>query len=140
MLYIARVVTDRATGYSKGFGFVNYANLEDAAKGIEGMDGKVSLFNTFFCSLWKTKAVALILLVKYSQPCSFELRKSCRFDFCWNITSFPCWTNCWTLEILCFLTSICSNEVYMSFIKGIIVLQNIFSGKHLSTRELVIVL
>ncbi|KAL5548194.1 hypothetical protein UlMin_003425 [Ulmus minor] len=36
----ARVVTDRATGYSKGFGFVNYANLEDAAKGIEGMDGK----------------------------------------------------------------------------------------------------
>ncbi|XP_022139714.1 organelle RRM domain-containing protein 2, mitochondrial [Momordica charantia] len=36
----ARVVTDRVTGYSKGFGFVKYANLEDAAKGIEGMDGK----------------------------------------------------------------------------------------------------
>ncbi|CAM8888179.1 unnamed protein product [Rhodiola kirilowii] len=36
----ARVVTDRVSGYSKGFGFVNYATLEDAAKGIEGMDGK----------------------------------------------------------------------------------------------------
>uniref|UniRef100_A0A7N0ZQ99 RRM domain-containing protein n=1 Tax=Kalanchoe fedtschenkoi TaxID=63787 RepID=A0A7N0ZQ99_KALFE len=36
----ARVVTDRVSGYSKGFGFVKYAILEDAAKGIEGMDGK----------------------------------------------------------------------------------------------------
>ncbi|KAG5047192.1 hypothetical protein JHK86_016598 [Glycine max] len=36
----ARVVTDRVSGYSKGFGFVQYATIEDAAKGIEGMDGK----------------------------------------------------------------------------------------------------
>ncbi|PIA50855.1 hypothetical protein AQUCO_01200258v1 [Aquilegia coerulea] len=36
----ARVVTDRNSGYSKGFGFVRYATLEDAAKGIEGMDAK----------------------------------------------------------------------------------------------------
>ncbi|KAI4322843.1 hypothetical protein L6164_022498 [Bauhinia variegata] len=36
----ARVVTDRASGYSKGFGFVKYAAIEEAAKGIEGMDGK----------------------------------------------------------------------------------------------------
>ncbi|XP_027356178.1 organelle RRM domain-containing protein 2, mitochondrial [Abrus precatorius] len=36
----ARVVTDRVSGYSKGFGFVKYATIEDAAKGIEGMDGK----------------------------------------------------------------------------------------------------
>ncbi|GLT48476.1 hypothetical protein SLA2020_220990 [Shorea laevis] len=36
----AKVVTDRVSGYSKGFGFVRYATLEDAAKGIEGMDGK----------------------------------------------------------------------------------------------------
>ncbi|KAH7544267.1 hypothetical protein ACOSP7_030603 [Xanthoceras sorbifolium] len=35
----ARVVTDRVTGYSKCFGFVKYATLEDAAKGIAGMDG-----------------------------------------------------------------------------------------------------
>jgi RNA recognition motif-containing protein len=37
----ARVVTDRVTGFSKGFGFVRYATTEEAAKGIEGMDGKV---------------------------------------------------------------------------------------------------
>ena len=43
MPFTARVVTDRVSGYSKGFGFVKYATLEDAAKGIEGMDGKVSL-------------------------------------------------------------------------------------------------
>ncbi|KQJ95009.1 organelle RRM domain-containing protein 2, mitochondrial [Brachypodium distachyon] len=36
----ARVVTDRVTGFSKGFGFVRYASVEDASKGIEGMDGK----------------------------------------------------------------------------------------------------
>uniref|UniRef100_A0A453RZ92 RRM domain-containing protein n=1 Tax=Aegilops tauschii subsp. strangulata TaxID=200361 RepID=A0A453RZ92_AEGTS len=37
----ARVVTDRVTGFSKGFGFVRYVSVEDAAKGIEGMDGKI---------------------------------------------------------------------------------------------------
>lgn len=41
LLFSARVVTDRVSGYSKGFGFVQYATIEDAAKGIEGMDGKV---------------------------------------------------------------------------------------------------
>lgn len=36
----ARVVTDRISGYSKGFGFVRYATTEEAAEGIKGMDGK----------------------------------------------------------------------------------------------------
>ncbi|XP_073058984.1 organelle RRM domain-containing protein 2, mitochondrial [Primulina eburnea] len=36
----AKVVTDRVSGYSKGYGFVNYASLEDAASGIKGMDGQ----------------------------------------------------------------------------------------------------
>ncbi|KAI3702920.1 hypothetical protein L6452_28674 [Arctium lappa] len=36
----ARVVKDRASGWSKGFGFVRYTTLEGAAAGIEGMDGK----------------------------------------------------------------------------------------------------
>ncbi|KAG6500464.1 hypothetical protein ZIOFF_040309 [Zingiber officinale] len=35
-----RVVTDRLSGYSKGFGFVRYSTLEEAAQGITGMDGK----------------------------------------------------------------------------------------------------
>lgn len=43
----ARVVTDRMSGYSKGFGFVRYATLEEAEAGIKGMDGKVRLI----CSL-----------------------------------------------------------------------------------------
>ena len=34
-------MTDRVSGCSKGFGFVRYATTEEAAKGIEGMDGKV---------------------------------------------------------------------------------------------------
>lgn len=41
----ARVVTDRNSGFSKGFGFVRYATLEDAEAGIKGMDGQVSLHN-----------------------------------------------------------------------------------------------
>ncbi|GAB2284616.1 hypothetical protein Dimus_019071 [Dionaea muscipula] len=36
----ARVVTDRVSGCSKGFGFVSYATTEQAAAGIQGMDGK----------------------------------------------------------------------------------------------------
>lgn len=42
LLFTARVVTDRQSGYSKGFGFVKYATLEGAEKGIKGMDGQVS--------------------------------------------------------------------------------------------------
>ncbi|GMY14580.1 organelle RRM domain-containing protein 2, mitochondrial-like isoform X1 [Fagus crenata] len=36
----ARVVTDHASGYSKGFGFVRYSTLEDAEKGMKGMDAQ----------------------------------------------------------------------------------------------------
>ncbi|CAI9088632.1 OLC1v1023020C1 [Oldenlandia corymbosa var. corymbosa] len=36
----AKVVTDRTSGYSKGFGFVKYETLEEAAAGIKGMDGQ----------------------------------------------------------------------------------------------------
>ncbi|XP_051136112.1 organelle RRM domain-containing protein 2, mitochondrial-like [Andrographis paniculata] len=36
----AKVVTDRVSGYSKGYGFVKYATLKDAEAGIKGMDGQ----------------------------------------------------------------------------------------------------
>ncbi|KAL6896787.1 hypothetical protein ACP4OV_007359 [Aristida adscensionis] len=36
----ARVVTDRVSGYSRGFGFVKYATVQEAGEGIKGMDGK----------------------------------------------------------------------------------------------------
>ncbi|XP_011097944.1 glycine-rich RNA-binding protein 2, mitochondrial isoform X2 [Sesamum indicum] len=39
----AKVVTDRVSGYSKGFGFVQYATIEHAEAGIKGMDGQFCL-------------------------------------------------------------------------------------------------
>lgn len=36
----AKVITDKFSGRSKGFGFVTFANEEDAAKAIEAMNGK----------------------------------------------------------------------------------------------------
>ena len=35
-----KIITDRMTGRSKGFGFVTYKNEEDAKKAIETLDGK----------------------------------------------------------------------------------------------------
>jgi RNA recognition motif-containing protein len=34
------VITDRNTGRSKGFGFVEFASAEEAKKAIEGLNGK----------------------------------------------------------------------------------------------------
>ncbi|KAG6697273.1 hypothetical protein I3843_09G185200 [Carya illinoinensis] len=36
----AKVIADRATGRSKGFGFVTYASIEEAEKAREGMNAK----------------------------------------------------------------------------------------------------
>jgi len=35
----ARVITDRETGRSRGFGFVTFAQDEDASTAVSGMDG-----------------------------------------------------------------------------------------------------
>jgi cold-inducible RNA-binding protein len=35
-----KVITDRDTGRSRGFGFVTFANKDDARKAMEQMDGK----------------------------------------------------------------------------------------------------
>lgn len=36
----ARIITDKVTGLSKGFGFVEMSSTEGAQKAIEGMNGK----------------------------------------------------------------------------------------------------
>lgn len=36
----AKVVADRVSGFSKGYGFVRYATTEEARAGIQGMDAK----------------------------------------------------------------------------------------------------
>ncbi|KQK11190.1 glycine-rich RNA-binding protein 4, mitochondrial [Brachypodium distachyon] len=39
-VYEARVITDRETGRSRGFGFVEFSNEEDAKKAASSMDGQ----------------------------------------------------------------------------------------------------
>lgn len=39
----ARVITDRDTGRSRGFGFVNFSDGDSAKSALEGMDGQVCL-------------------------------------------------------------------------------------------------
>lgn len=36
----AKVITDKFSGRSKGFGFVTFANDDDAAKAVEALNGK----------------------------------------------------------------------------------------------------
>ena len=36
----ANVATERGSGESKGFGFIEYTNADDANKAIAGLDGK----------------------------------------------------------------------------------------------------
>lgn len=40
LIFAAKVITDRVSGRSKGFGFVRYATLEEAEKAQEGMNAK----------------------------------------------------------------------------------------------------
>jgi RNA recognition motif-containing protein len=39
-LVSANVATDRTSGESKGFGFVEFSNADDARKAITGLDGR----------------------------------------------------------------------------------------------------
>jgi len=41
--FAARIIMDRETGRSRGFGFVSFTSTEEASNAISGMDGKVHL-------------------------------------------------------------------------------------------------
>lgn len=43
----ARVVYDRDSGRSKGFGFVTYGSMEEVNKAIDSLDGLVSIYNFY---------------------------------------------------------------------------------------------
>lgn len=43
----AKVITDRDTGRSRGFGFVNFASEESASSALSGMDGQVFMCFSF---------------------------------------------------------------------------------------------
>lgn len=40
-VYDAKVISDRDTGRSRGFGFVTFGEADDASEAIAGMDGKM---------------------------------------------------------------------------------------------------
>lgn len=40
-IFPVKVIMDRETGRSRGFGFVTFATSEDASSAIQGMDGQV---------------------------------------------------------------------------------------------------
>lgn len=37
----ARVIVDRETGRSRGFGFITYTSTEDASSALQALDGQV---------------------------------------------------------------------------------------------------
>ncbi|RWW15732.1 hypothetical protein GW17_00020416 [Ensete ventricosum] len=47
----ARVIMDRETGWSRGFGFVTFTSNEEASAAISGMDEKVHILDSSFCLL-----------------------------------------------------------------------------------------
>lgn len=59
------------SGYSKGFGFVRYATLEEAEAGIKGMDGKVSRISNFIYSLWIFIFCVVNIHIKNFSPSDF---------------------------------------------------------------------
>jgi RNA recognition motif-containing protein len=52
----ARVVTDRESGRSRGFGFVEFANAESAQAAIEALDGSMVEGRQINVSVAKPKA------------------------------------------------------------------------------------
>ena len=48
---VARIITDRETGRSRGYGFVTYATPDGASSAIQALDGKVIIVTNLFAFL-----------------------------------------------------------------------------------------
>ncbi|KAL2463379.1 Glycine-rich RNA-binding protein 2 [Forsythia ovata] len=66
----AKVIMDRDTGRSKGFGFVNFSSEESARSALSAMDGQVS-FRNYITSPCVTYAAVILLILPMSSllPC-----------------------------------------------------------------------
>lgn len=58
----AKVILDRDTGRSKGFGFVTYSTTEAASSAIQAYDGQVLLHVLFLCTFYLTVDTFTVLL------------------------------------------------------------------------------
>uniref|UniRef100_A0A453B575 RRM domain-containing protein n=1 Tax=Aegilops tauschii subsp. strangulata TaxID=200361 RepID=A0A453B575_AEGTS len=73
----ARIIMDRESGRSKGFGFVTYASTEAAAAAISAMDGRVILEISPMCYCRYAMTFMPIVLLLSSAPlckCSPEFQ------------------------------------------------------------------
>ena len=43
-LFVARIIMDRETGRSRGFGFITYTSVEEASSAIQALDGQVTYY------------------------------------------------------------------------------------------------
>jgi RNA recognition motif-containing protein len=61
----AKIIMDRETGRSRGFGFVTYTSSEEASAAITALDGKVSIYFFLICTLLSNLLIAVLALLTF---------------------------------------------------------------------------